>query len=86
MTNLFKKELLEIFKYATKMVFDIRRPAAKQQISLYSLLSIIKQSSLNEIILHFGMEYDITIALKEKFNQANYTMSPIKNGCIILKK
>ena len=86
MTNLFKLELLQIFEYAKKMVFDFMETAGKFRISLYSLLSIIRQSSLDEITLRFRIGYAITTELKELYSEANYDISATEKVCKILKK
>ena len=86
MANLFKKDLLNIFKYATKITMDYTDYPAVYRVSLLSLLSIIEGSSLKEIILDLGYMddrrrlsqiYPITKELKEKYKEANFVISDL---------
>lgn len=84
MTNLFWKELLEIFGHATNIVLESSCDRDIFRISLESLLSIIEGSSVNQITLILGYDYnklrslyDITFELKEKFKKMNYIISDL---------
>ena len=82
--NLFKKELLQIFKYAKKIIFYTD---TQYRICLYSLASIISGSSLDQIILELGeqrfyddyisKQYVITSSLRSKYNDINYNISDL---------
>ena len=82
--NLFKKDLLQIFKYAKKIIFYTRH---RYRICLYSLASIISGSSLDQIILELGdqdfyndyisKQYVITSSLRSKYNDINYNISDL---------
>ena len=83
MTNLFKRELIDVFKYVK--IFSFKTDIL-YTISLLSLLSIIKNSSLNKIILELGAisvlhkvenVYIISSDLKERFNLAGYDISDL---------
>ena len=85
MSNLFKKDLLRIFKYTPKIVM-VLDPYYK--ISLWSLLSVIEQSSLQEIVLQIGEQhyydklmkiYPVTTELRERYSEANYNIGFIQN-------
>lgn len=91
LTNLFRKELLQIFKYATKMIFGLSQYQSTisdevdtYKISLWSLLSLIKQTSLKTIILVLGGKeqyyqlvqiYPISLELKAKYSTFGYKIS-----------
>ena len=86
-TNLFRKKLLEIFHYATKIVFDLSDYNYVYRISLESLLSIIEKSSVEEIVLVLGYQsdynklcsiYPLSEELKERYNKAKYNISDLK--------
>ena len=87
-TNLFRKKLLEIFHYATKIVFDLSYVYDYvYRISLESLLSIIEKSSVEEIVLVLGYQedynklcsiYPLSEELKERYNKAKYNISDLK--------
>ena len=88
-TNLFRKKLLEIFHYATKIVFDLSSLSFRYRISLESLLSIIEKSSVEEIVLVLGKQeyynklcsiYPLSEELKERYNKANYNISDLKQN------
>ena len=59
-TNLFKRELLDIFKFTKKITLrlyhEYRKLKYRYRISLWSLLSMIRKSSLEQIILELGKQ------------------------------
>ena len=69
-TNLFKKELFQIFKFTKKLTLNYNN---YYQISLWSLLSIIKTTSLEQIILKKGFEdYIFSSDLRKEYIESGY--------------
>ena len=67
---LFEIELFQVFKFAKKITLDWAR---QYRISLLSLLSIIKRTSLQKIILLNGFQdYEIASDLAEKYGESGY--------------
>ena len=96
MTNVFKNDLLEIFKPKT-IVIQNWHGRYTFMISLWSLLSVIKDSVVQEIALLLGPAkecekltkmHPITSELRDAYNLANYTISDLEENqgridCII---
>ena len=92
MTNIFKREILQVFKPKTITITSLYA----YRISLWSLLSVIKNYMVDEIILEIGQlwnnlenvsNYDkviaahpITSELRDAYNSANYTISDFKKN------
>ena len=85
-TNLFKKELVQIFKYTKNIRFDLNVGPIISRISLWALLSIIKESKLDGLVLELGKQqhynilrsiYPISTELKEKYLESNYEISEL---------
>jgi len=89
-TNLFKRELLDIFKFTKKITLRLYTGSyIRYRISLWSLLSMIRKSSLEQIILELGKQsdyddllliYPISSELKSAYNEANYNLSDLIQG------
>ena len=88
MTNSVRTDFLNIFSNVKKITLRLCYKKKLWVISLESLISIMQQSSLDEIILVLGrvvkIEYDkllklypISTDLKHKFNEANCDLSDI---------
>ena len=83
-TNLFKRELFQLFKFTKKLtLFYID----EYQISLWSLLSLIKETSLEQIILEYGFkDYVLTSDLEKKYGDTGYDISKQGKNIIISKR
>ena len=93
---IFNKELFNVFKYTKKITLNLwdyhyededdEYKERLYSISLWSLLSVIRETSLEEIILELGEQkyynkllsiYPISFELKRAYNDANYNISDL---------